>query len=103
MENLVICFLVLIGVMMPTSADGVMLPGRMVNVTMALLPLYGYLLLKQKKYDPVNLLIAIGVGVLLILLTITSPYPTYRYGNGLMFIVLFSLCLLNNNKNPLDL
>lgn len=103
MNNLVICFLVLIGVMMPTSTDGVTQAGRMVNMTMALLPLYGYLLLKQKKYDPVNLLIAVGVGVLLTLLTITSPYPTYRYGNGLMFIVLFSLCLLNNNKNPLDL
>lgn len=103
MNNLVICLLAIIAIMMPSSLGGVTQPRMIVNITMALLPLYGYLLLKQKKVDPVNLFIAIGFGVLLTSLTVLSPYPTYRYGNGLMFIVLFALCLLNNDKNPLNL
>lgn len=49
MNNLVICLLAIIAIMMPSSLGGVTQPGMIVNITMALLPLYGYLLLKQKK------------------------------------------------------
>ena len=73
MNNLVICLLAIIAIMMPSSLGGVTQPGMIVNITMALLPLYGYLLLKQKKVDPVNLYIAIGFGVLLTSLTVLSP------------------------------
>ena len=93
----------LIGITSPTSIGGSIQPLFAVSVAIFMLPFLSYLLLKQKKVDPINLFIALGVGISLTLFTFLSDYPTYRYGNGLMFINLFLLSLINNNKNPNDL
>ena len=103
MNNLIICFLMLLGIVAPTSIGGQIQPMFAVSVAIFAIPFLNFLLLKQKKIDPINLFIALGVGISLTLFTFLSDYPTYRYGNGLMFIDLFLLSLINNNKNPDDL
>lgn len=93
----------LLGIVAPTSIGGQIQPMFAVSVAIFAIPFLNFLLLKQKKIDPINLFIALGVGISLTLFTFLSDYPTYRYGNGLMFIDLFLLSLINNNKNPDDL
>ena len=98
-NNTLICIIMMFGILAPTSVGGGIQPLFGVFIALIIFPNLCYILLKQKKVDVVNLFIALSFGLLITFFTFTSDYDTYRYGNGLMFINLFLLSLINNDKN----
>lgn len=89
--------------MAPASIGGVISSTSGVTLSFISLIFLFILLFRQKKIDIVNLFIGLGFGVAITVFTVLSKYYTYKYGNGLYFIVFFFFTLINTNHNPLNL
>ncbi|OSI13300.1 hypothetical protein [Neisseria canis] len=103
MNNYLIFTLFLIGIMAPASIGGVISSTSGVVLSFTSLIFLFILLFRQKRIDLVNIFVGLGFGVAIAAFTFLSKYYTYKYGNGLYFIVFFFLTLINTNHNPLNL
>lgn len=103
MNNYLIFILFLAGITMPASTNGQIT--STFGVILSFINLFFLLLLlsRQKKLDLVNLILGLSFGIAITAFTFLSKYYTYRYGNGLVFIVFFLLTLINTNNNPINL
>lgn len=103
MDNKLIFILFIIGIFTPSSIGGAISSTPAVILSFVGLGILVTILFRQKTVDSVNLLIGLAFGVAITAFTLFSKYDTYKYGNGLLFIILFCLSLINNKNNPNNL